>query len=610
MFTLANIGMPSQPSQRQRSRKACQPCRQRKRKCDGRVPCRTCVRYDYDCFYAASERGSSGVPFAPKPGHPYGSHQYTGTPPTSSDASPETKGQPGILDPFKSRYVSASSAVAFPRLLGLDLGSSNAPRLHSFAWNLGVRSEPRVENVDFTSYLGFSELERLAEVYFQVIHPIFNFIDRDVFKDLCRLRYSQKSQKPDVDPIICGVAALGSLYSIGTKQSSHCHESELVELAKNSLEQSSILSSPTQNHVTAWVLRTIYLRSTTRPHASWISSCTTMHIAEATGLHQDVSSISIVSPAAPEMGSSESEVRRRLFWVAWSLNTILSYEYGRSRVDLANINVQAIDSEDGTTASQYITLATILAGDDLDMHDAESARALYKSLSAINALETDSNEIILFKADLAFCIYRRLRLSQGTGAGVSNAAASLVIQIGLDALSASSDLAAQHLPWWTVISVPFQLLCVLLAIDSRESLSHVGEAMGALEEVGRCWDTHLVREAVGSASFLVKLSRKRKEEDIRQLGNSMPKNSGPHGHLGDTSNQRTANYNKKTLDVGDMAMPEPGPTSEGQSASVQGIAMPENIGWIDCSDGEEPPLPDNFAIDWNSFFNTLDWFER
>lgn len=492
--------------------------------------------------------------------------------------------------------MSASSAVAFPRLLGLEFGSTNAPRLHSFAWSLGVRPEPRVEIADFTNYLSFSELERLAEVYFLVVHPVFNFIDKDVFTDLCRMRYSQKSQKPDVDPIICGVAALGSIYSIGTKQSSHCHEAELVELAKTSLEQSSILSAPGQHHVTAWILRTIYLRLTTRPHASWMSASITMRIIEAVGIHQEISDIYMVSPAAPEMGSSESELRRRLFWVAWSLNTILSYEYGRSRIELPNMNVKSIDTEDDSVTNQYVTLASLLPGDDLDMHDAESARALYKSLDAINNMETDSNEILLFKADLAFCIYRRLRLSQGTSAGVSSAAASLVIQIGLDALPASSDLAAQHLPWWTVISVPFQFQCVLLAIDSRESLSHVGEAMEALEEVGRCWDTHLVREAVGSASFLVKLSRKRKEEDVRLLGNSMPKKSGPHG--------RIATDNFKTSDTGDTPIPEAVHTLEGPHPSVAGIAVPENIGWID---GMEPQLPENFTMDWDSFFNTLDW---
>jgi hypothetical protein len=124
-----------------------------------------------------------------------------------------------MLDPSKSRFVSASSVVAFPRSFGLSLGSLNAPRLHNLTWTLGARAEPRIEEPDFTQYLAFSDLERLAEVYFVVIHTFFNFIDRDVFNDLCQLRYSQKNHNRDIDPIICGVAALGSLFAICTKQS-------------------------------------------------------------------------------------------------------------------------------------------------------------------------------------------------------------------------------------------------------------------------------------------------------------------------------------------------------------------------------------------------------
>jgi hypothetical protein len=548
-------------------------------------------------------------------------------------------GHPGVLDPIKSQFVSVSPAVACPRLLGLSFGSLNAPRLHSFAWNLGVRPEPRVDEADFTQYLAFSDLERLAEVYFLVIHPIFNFIDRDVFKDLCRLRYSQKSQKHDIDPIICGVAALGSLYAIGTKQSSHCHEAELVELAKTSLEHSSILSSPTQHHVTAWILRTIYLRSTTRPHASWISSCTTMHIAEATGLHQDVSSISVVSPATPETSSTDSEMRRRLFWVAWSLNKILSYEYGRSPVTIPNSNVPPLEYEDGNLTYQYAALASLLPDPDLSVHDPDSARALYKSLTTINALQTSRHELTLLKADLSFSIYRNLRLNHTTSTTISSASASLVIQIGLAALPATADLAAQHLPWWTVISVPFQLLCVLLAIDSRESLSHVAEAMEALEEVGRCWDTHVVREAVGSASFLVRLSRKRKEEDVRFLAKSFGGSNSAHFDDMSSNQMTVANEDIKfcgaaaggvsvsmsSLGVGELT-PTPSPTSisasgsdsQNTSSSVSGtdtamLVENHDVDWVDHDgvdhDPQLSPVPENncAAVDWNTFFNTLDW---
>jgi hypothetical protein len=286
-------------------------------------------------------------------------------------------------------------------------------------------------------------------------------------------------------------------------------------------------------------------------------------------------------------------MRRRLFWVAWSLNKVLSYEYGRSSVDNPNSNVPSIDNENGCFTYHYVALASMLPKDDLDVHDAEIARVLCRDLTAISALDIHSNEIILMKADLAFCIYCRLRLSQGASADVCSGADSLVIQIGLDALPASSDLAVQHLPWWTVISVPFQLLCVLLAIDSRESLSRIGEATEALEEVGMCWDRHMVKEAVGSASFLIKLSRKRKEEDMEFLVASFPKRSGLHDYLGVTSVQRTVIDNIKVSHERDESIVDAVSTSDAQSPTVPEIAVPENSGWIDEM---EPQLQEDFAI--------------
>lgn len=39
------------PRKRQRARKACLPCRQRKRKCDVQYPCSMCTTYGYQCQY-------------------------------------------------------------------------------------------------------------------------------------------------------------------------------------------------------------------------------------------------------------------------------------------------------------------------------------------------------------------------------------------------------------------------------------------------------------------------------------------------------------------------------------------------------------------------------
>jgi hypothetical protein len=115
----------------------------------------------------------------------------------------------------------------------------------------------------------------------------------------------------------------------------------------------------------------------------------------------------------------------------------------------------------------------------------------------------------------------------------------------------------------------------------------------------------MVREAVSSARLLVKLSRKRKGEDMKFLNDGMRSMSGPWGHLGDKSSQGLADdINLETSDVENMPIAEANTTLEAQSSSVSGIVTPGNIGWID---GLEPQLPENYAIDWNSFLNTLDW---
>jgi Fungal Zn(2)-Cys(6) binuclear cluster domain len=149
--TMADSG----PRKRQRVIRACIPCRQMKRKCDGERPCLTCARFQHDCQYQqqkmASPRnvvwsggGGGGVT---RSSMSIAANEATATPTHTPGA---TKNSPrenesmdySILDPEKGRYFDASSAIAFPRLLGIQFGANKAPRLHSFAWNLGIRTEP------------------------------------------------------------------------------------------------------------------------------------------------------------------------------------------------------------------------------------------------------------------------------------------------------------------------------------------------------------------------------------------------------------------------------------------------------------------------------------
>lgn len=386
---------------------------------------------------------------------------------------------------------------------------------------------------------------------------------------------------------------IGSLFTIGSHQSSHPHEADLVNLAKLHLESTSTLSSPNQDQVTATLLRTIYLRATTRPHASWLQSCTLMHQIEACGLHQEISNIAIVSPPAPESRANETDVRRRLFWVSWAINRIISYEYGRSRVYLPGTSVKPFDTTDSSTSSQILVALANTLPEDTHVHDNEEA-VIQNSLDALEQISIESEPLTLLKADITFCLYRRLR-SLRARASVSTEITALVISIGISALPTVTSLATQRLPWWTIISVPFQLVCVLLAIDSRESLSHVAQAMSTLESVGRHWDTHMAREAVGCAGLLVKLSRRRKEEDLKCLESSMPRTSGPHGPVDLSEVAEEAHHT--TTGIASSTIRDQ-PTSGIDTDMTENTAMPLGINW---ADGLNVEIPGNLNIDWSEY---------
>ena len=84
-------------------------------------------------------------------------------------------------------------------------------------------------------------------------------------------------------------------------------------------------------------------------------------------------------------------------------------------------------------------------------------------------------------------------------------------------------MCEKGLPWWHVANVPFQAVCVFLAMDVRESLSHIGTAMRTLEDVAERFQTVAGKEALKTARFLVRLSKKRKDEDSDVLDQVLKK---------------------------------------------------------------------------------------
>ena len=514
------------------------------------MPCGTCVRYEYQCEYLSSKRASF-VPNGDVSQDPPAAAPIGHTKPNIIQLQAHPLTAPGarfhhrsILDPNKTRFVRANSAIAFPRILGMDLESETVPRLHSFAWHVGIRAEPVEIWTEVTSLLTWADMQRLAKAYFKLVKPEIGLLEESDFMEHAALRFASPQGEDDIDCVILGVAALGSFFS----PNPHPGEDDFIAVARKALNHQSMVRSPSSNNLAGWIMRTMYLRLTSRPHASWMSSSVAMHQAEACGLHKEMQTIAVVYPAAATGDHKLAKTRRRLFWIARALNIFMSFEYGRSRVNFDVITTKKFAPDSGGYAHQFVELADCLPNDFVDRErEPDPPAALGTALTKIQEMQSESSFINLLKADLAFAIYRRLWLMSLTDA---KDRAESVIEIGKAALTAARILLETRTPWWNVVAAPFQFLCVLLAVGTPKSLAYVPEAMSLLHHIGQTYDTHMVREAYNQAAALVRMSRRRKEKEIEAL-NAVPEQLLFEDHPSTTSATMTEapNIDWSTLDL-------------------------------------------------------------
>jgi hypothetical protein len=492
---------------RMRARKACEPCRERKRKCDGGNPCSCCVRYEYDCYYfsvrerrgmtASSHRASSPAvepriaPSAPPPVHNGHAHS------------------PGPNSQLQS--LEANSGAAFVRKLALGIDPANAPRLHLFAWNLflGARTSNREPlSLPITDIISRATMEGLMAIYIEKVDPCYSFVDRIIVDQRIQARWNIGSSTDQYDAVLCGIAALGLLFSQRFVTDT---ELDLIESAKRILERSTD-SHPGVDIVTGWVLRVAYLRMTASPHTAWMASCTLMHTVEAAGIHsahlsENIPGIQRESFAAPELC-------RRLFGVARHLNVWMSFDLGRSRVILQNATHAAPSSRPGEFHAEILSLLpwseSLDPGKDVDLV------SLKATLSSVLERELTMPSTILAHCNLVLCLCRRLRALDYV---ISGHTLDKIL-----ALTAKSMMCAQAnldsgSVWHHTANVPFQVVCILLAFDTPSSIAQLGNAIGVLKNAAQLYQTDAAREACNTACLLVLLHQKRKEADTKSLSN-------------------------------------------------------------------------------------------
>ncbi|KAJ5716359.1 hypothetical protein N7493_008270 [Penicillium malachiteum] len=630
----------SDATSRKRSRAACLSCQSRKRKCSGDQPCATCAQMGTDCHYSTAPRKrrtrpssayGATLPSLVEPQRvpdrlsdsvpPSGNVSGSATSPNTFNRADDSRGVNHSLE--------ANSGAAFVRKLGLRIDPARAPRLHLFAWNIGERAvaNPVVMPTDSTPILAaitmlfpHEAMNRLANTFFEKVDPCYPFLEREDIISRIAERWEQSDPRYGLeqpcDAVFYGIAAFGHLFS--------CREILRLEhlsiLAAHKILQKSVLGSeiPSIDMITGWVLRAAYLRMTASPHAAWMASCTLMHLIEATGLHLEPPTSetsapprdSSTQPDQPQMPaqtnietSNNPDTRQRLFGMARHLNTWISFDLGRSRVVLHGTTTQTIpistSTAMGTSSNQETTRVSLFhllpLSESLDPTTSshQSLQDLEASLTCVLDLHYSQPSLILVQSNLALCIYRRIRALNAHA--LLPAHLDRVLVLAGRGLHAARSMAAATSPWHQVANVPFQVVCTLLAIDSRPALALLPEAMETLREVLGVYDTAVMREAYSTAYLLVALHHRRKEDDTRALAEVLRANAAA---------AQQQNQQQHQLDEGDVSKREDDtlPQVQGQSQNrdldIQQETMPvdEEFSWLGDLVIDIPSLQ-NFDID-------------
>jgi hypothetical protein len=281
-------------------------------------------------------------------------------------------------------------------------------------------------------------------------------------------------------------------------------------------------------HVVGWILRTLYLRLTTRPHIAWMASCTTVHVAEAIGLHREIHEFQMKRDMPRQITEMEIEHRRSAFWVAVALNQFFGSEYGRTMVHIDLVECKPLNPQPGDLTVRMVTMLQSapsqgLLGRPVDLLD---------SIAKVKALPVKSPFLGVIRADISFCIYRMLCSTESRIPMEEIPSFLDIIRVGLDGVK---FLNTTNKPWWNVVSMPFQAVGVLLSIGSPESLKMVPMAMEVLKNVTTLYDSYLSREALRTAYALVQAAAQQKRTGLDSLDISLEM-------VGELSQMGSSNY--------------------------------------------------------------------
>jgi len=346
------------PRKRQKIALACDTCRARKVKCDGLRPCGLCARRKdkgIGCAYNRDKEKAIGSygrpdhdPFKERQGPPSLSSSRGGsmlTPLTyrrpsqqnvvdisGSPALPENIPSPGGPHAEKSRgidsmtgvigddsasqeFFGSSSAGSFMRQIKsaidvkIGLPPKRAPEpgpSKSSLFQMSPLSQ-RIggidENVDYV-LPSRKTADNLLDAYWTLVHPLYPFLNRQMFEDSYESIWSGSSANTDERMLMCTmnvIFALGCQLSQSIRPERREAQAKVYFKRAQDLLRLDLWDIGSTELIQCLLLMGQYLQSTNTPHQCWMVVGHAVRVAQSLGFHLPESSFRLQSPMEREL---------------------------------------------------------------------------------------------------------------------------------------------------------------------------------------------------------------------------------------------------------------------------------------------------------------------
>jgi hypothetical protein len=344
------------PRKRQKIALACDTCRARKVKCDGLRPCGLCARrkdkgigcaYNRDRektvgFYNRSDLVTyNGRPRSRSPS--LLSNSLDGallTPPTykpplqksvvnipSSPATMQSPGDPreeksrgidsmtgvGPEDSASQEFFGSSSAGSFMKqiksAIDVKIGlpqqrpSLGDRRASLFQLSPATHRAGSQENVEYV-LPSRKTADGLTAVYWTLVHPLYPFLDRQMFEESYESIWSGSSPNTDERMLMCTVNvmfALGCQLSESIRPERREASAKVYFKRAQDLLRLNLWDIGSTELIQCLLLMGQYLQSTNTPHQCWMVVGHAVRVAQSLGFHLPESSVGLQSPREREL---------------------------------------------------------------------------------------------------------------------------------------------------------------------------------------------------------------------------------------------------------------------------------------------------------------------